>query len=256
MKGTLAIINNATRGIIMNSHVFKRYEGLGIAGCCLLLATAANAAKPDKIDVCHAPPTNPDRIQLIQVGPKGGALDDHLSHGDWLVSEEMCDAIADNNCDGIPGAPAEDDADCVAQNSEGYTCEAGACLPPPEPPLLGKCTGKLQQFTLIWNGPGPVNIAAASGTTSTSGPINNGDTVTFFGPYSNNDVVVDISGAVSGQSEFHVSCSDENFNSPDDCGKLAGNGKSDSSSLLNLWLLEGMLDADGLRLVCDFDPTT
>ena len=114
----------------MISHVFKRYEVLGIAGFCLLLATAANAAPPAKIDVCHVPPDTPENIQRILVSAKGGALDDHLSHGDWLVSEEMCDAIADNDCDGIPGTPVQDEASCDDSNPDTTVdaCVATSCL--------------------------------------------------------------------------------------------------------------------------------
>ena len=121
----------------MISHVFKRYEVLGIAGFCLLLATAANAAPPAKIDVCHVPPDTPENIQRILVGANGGALDDHLTHGDWLVSEEMCDAIADNNCDGEADAAA-DDADCTSQFGAGATCAAGVCVDP-DPLLTCPC---------------------------------------------------------------------------------------------------------------------
>jgi len=130
------------------------------------------------------------------------------------------------------------------------------CRVEPQPSTIGdKCEGKLQQFTVVWNGPGPVNIDAVNmGTTSASGPVNNGDEVTFFGPYDSNDVEVTISGAVSGESKFHVSCSDDDFNSPDDCGKLAGDGKGTDSGLLNLWLLEGFIDANGDVLDCNPDP--
>ncbi len=102
-----------------------------VGGGCLLLAAAANAAPPDKIDVCHVPADTPENIQLIQVGANGGALEDHLSHGDWLVSEEMCDTIADNNCDGVAGTQDEDDADCEARLDAGATCVLGECVPAP-----------------------------------------------------------------------------------------------------------------------------
>ena len=60
-------------------------------GFCLLLATAANAAPPAKIDVCHVPPGNPENVQLIQVGAKGGSLEAHLSHGDRIpICQASC----------------------------------------------------------------------------------------------------------------------------------------------------------------------
>jgi hypothetical protein len=116
------------------------------------------------------------------------------------------------------------------------------------------CQGKLQQFSLVWEGPGPISIDAVDmGTVSGTGPVNVGDSVTFFGPYSINDVVVNVSGAVNGQSTFHVSCSDVDFNSDDDCGKLNGNGKNNDSSFLNLWRLEGFIDGNGDVLNCNPD---
>ncbi len=122
-----------------------------------------------------------------------------------------------------------------------------------------KCKGKLQQFTVIWDGEGPIEVTGVNmGTTSASGTISPGDEVTFFGPYNSNDVVVDIVSldnlaAETGQSTFHVSCSDDDFNSPDDCGKLAGDGKKDAADLINLWRLEGFIDADNQVLDCTAD---
>ena len=94
--------------------------------------------------------------------------------------------------------------------------------------------------------------------------------MTFFGPFSDNDVFVDIMGSVTGsQSTFHMSCSDPDMDAftdtndeqqqvsalGQDCGKFQGNAKS-TSGFINTWLLEGMLDAQGLRLSCDFDPAS
>ena len=106
-----------------------------MGGLCLLSAAAVNAAAPPKADICHAPPDNPINIQHIRVGSKGGAVADHLDHWDWLVTEERCDAIPDNDCDGAPD-PAADDADCVAQIGIGASCMAGVCMPPgPDTPI-------------------------------------------------------------------------------------------------------------------------
>jgi serine-aspartate repeat-containing protein C/D/E len=79
--------------------------------------------------------------------------------------------------------------------------------------------------------------------------------VTFFGPFSQNDVFIDILGAENGESKFHMSCSDDDFNSPDDCGKLAGNAKS-TSGFINQWKLEGFIDAEGTVLDCTSDSGT
>ena len=128
------------------------------------------------------------------------------------------------------------------------------CRVEPQPttmPTGDKCQGKLQQFNLTWYGSGPVTIDSVNmGTTSASGAIEVGETVTFSGPYSSNDVVIELSGADAGHSMFHVSCSDDDFNSPDDCGKRAGDGKNNYSSKINAWELNGFVDANGAVLSC------
>jgi len=97
----------------MKTKLLKVYGVLGMAGLYLLLAMSANAAKPAKINICHAPPGNPENTQSIWVGIKGDAVTDHVAHGDWLVLEsEICDSIADNNCDLVPGTQEENDASC------------------------------------------------------------------------------------------------------------------------------------------------
>lgn len=117
----------------MDNRLSKHLVVLGLTGLCLLIAVGANAAEPGKVDICHAPPDNPSNYTPIQVGIR--SLGDHLAHGDWLVTEEMCDAIADNNCDGFAD-PIADDADCEAQLIIGATCVAGVCeLPSPDTPI-------------------------------------------------------------------------------------------------------------------------
>jgi hypothetical protein len=255
------------RNTIKQAGFWGKTSGiLGLACLVLLLGSAANADPVGKTNICHKPGEHNQRIHSIDLdkdGPK------HFGHGDYLVTGAQCDAIADNNCDGVPDAPASDDADCVAQNSEGYTCEAGTCLPPPEPPLLGKCTGKLQEVVVIWNGDDSVNLTPGNGVASLSASqVEPGDVLTIFTNGSTNDVFVNIAGSVNGESKFHISCSDGDMNADNDddhqqqlpgesqdCGKFQGDAKS-TSGFINTWLLEGMLDADGLRLVCNFDPTT
>ena len=43
-----------------------------------------------------------------------------------------------------------------------------------------------------------------------------------------------------GESKFHMSCSDQEMNGPEDCGTAQGDGKANESGLINDWLLEGM----------------
>jgi len=123
----------------MNNRIFKAYGVLGVAGLCMLLSTGINAANPAKVDICHAPPDNPENIQHIQVGSKGNSLANHLGHGDWLVTEETCDVIADNNCDGMPDLRA-DDAGCAATLGAGASCVAGICEPPDGATPIGTIT--------------------------------------------------------------------------------------------------------------------
>ena len=77
--------------------------------------------------------------------------------------------------------------------------------------------------------------------------VQNGQEITFSTP--EKDTVLDISGPVSGESKFHVSCSDDDMNGPEDCGTAQGDGKSDDDDLLNLWIFEGMA-GDGDALNC------
>jgi hypothetical protein len=114
----------------MKRKLPRIYGLTGLVSLCLLLAMDANAAKPAKIALCHAPPDNPANTQLIQVGSKGGASDDHMSHGDWPATAAMCDSIADNDCDGLPDDTALDDANCEAQLGAGAVCDVGACIIP------------------------------------------------------------------------------------------------------------------------------
>jgi hypothetical protein len=127
----------------MDDQLLKLCRVLGIAGSCLLLAAGADAASAAKVGVCHAPPDNPLNTKHILVGGTDRVVSSHLNHGDWLVSEEMCDAIPDNDCDGVPD-PVTDDADCVAQlDSIFATCIAGVCQDMPDEAPVGTITADI-----------------------------------------------------------------------------------------------------------------
>ena len=145
--------------------------------------------------------------------------------------------------------------------------EKTCCIPPPPPPPAGKCEGKLQEFTMIWDGAGAIGVSGVAND-APGGVVNPGDTVSFFGPFSDNDVVVTIDGR--DESVFHVSCSDKDMDGDTatnedqgqvsplgrDCGKFQGNGKG--SSGVNEWLLEGFVDKNNDVLDCtppDPDPS-
>jgi hypothetical protein len=108
----------------------------------------------------------------------------------------------------------------------------------------------IDALSMIWNGPDGVDVTSPNGD-MVSGVIN-GDEVTFSGlaPYAN-DVVWDISGL--GISTFHISCSDEAMNGPEDCGMPEGDGKRNDMGL-NLWLFEGMAGTNGVGLDCSALP--
>ena len=99
------------------------------------------------------------------------------------------------------------------------------------------------ELTMIWDGPSGVNFTTELGQTITG--VANGDVVKFDTTNGSKDFVVQISGADSGASEFHLSCSDDEMNGPEDCGKLAGNGKGDDSGLINKFLFAGMKGEKG-----------
>lgn len=140
-----------------------------------------------------------------------------------------------------------------------------------QPPTLdwADCKGKLQQFSLIWpsNG-GTINISGIANN-APGGVVNPGQRVTFTGPFSSNDLFLNISGAANGQSTFHVSCSDKDMDGltatnlsqqqlpgkTQDCGKFEGDGKA-KSGFINTWLLDGLTDADGKVLNCSPEPTS
>ncbi len=55
----------------------------------------------------------------------------------------------------------------------------------------------------------------------------NGHEITIFNATSGNEI---------GTSMFHISCSDANMNSPNDCGSQQESGKKDVGGLVNTWM--------------------
>ena len=110
----------------------------------------------------------------------------------------------------------------------------------------------IDSLSMIWNGPNGVDVTSPTGE-RVAGVVS-GQEVTFSGLSGlGNDIVWDITGAVDGISTFHVSCSDDDMNGPEDCGKPQGDGKSNDRGL-NLWLLEGMAGTNGIGLNCSASP--
>lgn len=122
----------------------------------------------------------------------------------------------------------------------------------------------INSITVIWYGlQEPVYVKAwngsvDTGTPQTFGPISLGDEVTFTrsGEFPNDidwEIYSDDGFANKiGESTFHLSCSDEDMNGPEDCGKLAGDGKA-VPGYQNWWTFEGMA-GNGLVLDCTPAP--
>lgn len=109
---------------------------------------------------------------------------------------------------------------------------------------------------MIWAGtPHDVEVTAwkgAVGSTQLTNQVqvNYGEEVTVSGyAGSPNDVYWEIfdpaTGQKLGESNFHLSCSDDDMDGPEDCGKYEGDGKKNELGLINDWILEGMVDSRG-----------
>ena len=116
------------------------------------------------------------------------------------------------------------------------------------------CTKPIDELTMIWDGPqSSIRVKAWKGPVGSTllldqSGIGMGDEVTASGyAGSPNDVFWEVfaGGSKVGESKFHLSCSDNDMNGAEDCGKRQGNGKDNNNSLINNGLLEGMVDADG-----------
>lgn len=138
----------------------------------------------------------------------------------------------------------EDDGECVCAAPEVCTLEVDKkCIVPTQPiALAGECDGKVVQLALIWRGSSPVQV---SGQQTDKTLVNPGESLTLFGPFDGNDqdLFLQTAGG-SGTSTFHMSCSDDEMDGPEDCGTLQGNGKKDSGGV-NLWELAGLVSTDG-----------
>jgi hypothetical protein len=115
---------------------------LSILATGILLGSVVSA-NPIATDVCHIKaggaetacnaPTNNSNILSL-----GGSVTNHLSHGDWLVTEPICeDVIEDNNCDGLPDDPNALNYDCVVNTGNpDAICDNQICIEPIEPLVI------------------------------------------------------------------------------------------------------------------------
>ena len=133
------------------------------------------------------------------------------------------------------------------------------CLVAPPAPGPFECDDKVDALKMIWNGPGTLQSVIALPGGSDSYPkvsitYEGGKQVVTVIDYqpSNKDVIWEWeSDNDSGQSIFHLSCSDSEMNGSEDCGKPQGNGKSNEDDKYdNVWLLDGLTTDKGFVLDC------
>ena len=128
-----------------------------------------------------------------------------------------------------------------AQASGGFPTESVQCeFTPQEEAASCDALKDVNQLTMVWDGPDGVNMTTELGQVING--VNHGDVVVFEAPKSQtgNDVDVFLTGTVTGTSRFHISCSDNAMDGPEDCGTRQGNGKDNKFYLINDFLFGGM----------------
>jgi len=140
----------------------------------------------------------------------------------------------------------------TAETSSGAQCEASDSVtvkrnPPPPPPVSCSDIKDITAVSVVWTGDETVNVVMESGEMFEN--VMTGNKITFQEADTGNDVEMSIFEAgtsmLLGESKFHVSCSDEDMNGSEDCGKPQGDGKNDDDRLNNGWLLDGMTGENG-----------
>jgi hypothetical protein len=191
-----------------------------------------------------------------------GCRADCTSCGDGIVQ-----AADGETCDGTAGCSATCTAACDITIEK--TCSV------PQPPYT--CTKPITSLTMKWDGAVSIRIAGIAGVTPFDiDAVDPGEVITVSGydGSQGNDVFWNICAASSlgtcdsanagfiGQSSFHLSCSDVDMNSGDDCGKIEGNNKGSTNCLpgntnascINQWIFEGMTGPAGspssANLIC------
>jgi hypothetical protein len=133
---------------------------------------------------------------------------------------------------------------CRAEDTAKVTVEG--------PPF--ECRTPMESLTMIWNGAAPIRVKAWKGAVGSTllADVDNlapGQEITVTG-YSGapNDVIWEIFTAGTstkiGESTFHISCSDDDMDGPEDCGKAEGDGKG-KAGFVNTWILGGLVTAGG-----------
>ena len=126
-----------------------------------------------------------------------------------------------------------------------------------------ECAKPLDALTMIWAGsPADVEVTAWAGEAGDDPMlaervlVSNGGEITvagYAGVDHPNDVIWEIFDAATGdkigESVFHLSCSDDDMDGPEDCGNWEGDGKGNDTDFINTWVLQGMTDSNG-SFVC------
>jgi cysteine-rich repeat protein len=186
--------------------------------------------------------TNACEVNVCGDGIPGGAGeacdDGNLNQYDACL--DSCNAAVCGDGYVQAGVEACDDGNDVETDGCNSACEVV------EPPRVS-CTEihDITALTLVWDGLGGINIVSEVGQVING--VDNGDVIVLDTPrrQTGNDVEIFLSGAVTGQSQFHISCSDQDMDGSEDCGKRLGDGKTNDSSFINDWLLDGMTGEQG-----------
>jgi len=204
------------------------------------------------IPVCNADCPNPAPGEACVVLGEDGNCSCGVCEDVKPVEDISGNLVCNADC------PPGDGPGCVAVDRDNCACNptcdleiTKACrvATPPPPSSGGKCKG-ITSLSLVWNGNGPVTVSARTSGLILQAPstVNPGDRITLStsgDKFKPNDQVINVVGAGgSGFSEFHMSCSDNDMNSPDDCGKLQGNGKGNDDGI-NFWLIASLVAESG-----------
>jgi len=181
-----------------------------------------------------------------------------------LLQPELCREISAEtpfrNVADVRGVGGFSGIQVVHQNPACVECQPQCelqvekfCSTPPPTPSTGKCEKPITELTLVWDGTETIDVEVENSTTAYG--IEPNDEVVFDVSGAGNDVDFDIFRAgtttLLGESRFHVSCSDPEMQTPDDCGTNQGNGRGNDSKLINDWILAGWVATNG---VLDCNP--
>lgn len=192
--------------------------------------------------------------------PKDSGPDDVDSDADILTGKTVCTSLISGESD------MTWDAGIIPESCALTVTKS--CFVPSPPASEFKCDKPIDSLTMIWGGSQTIRIKAWKGAVGSTllADIDNivPDQAVTVNDYagSPNDVYWEIFNAGTnnkiGESTFHLSCSDEDMNGPEDCGKNQGNGKNKSkdkkgkgkkchdngsdTALINDWILAGMVD--------------